>query len=77
MTSLSKRCTIYFDPAIHRALKLKAAATETSLSDLVDEAVRLLMTEDNEDLASIATRVDEPVIDYEALLKKLRKHGKI
>jgi hypothetical protein len=77
MASLSKRSTIYFDPAIHGALKLKAASTDVSVSELVDEAVRLLMLEDQEDLQAIADRVSEPVISYESLLNDLKKHGKI
>ncbi|MEP1472137.1 MAG: ribbon-helix-helix domain-containing protein [Halieaceae bacterium] len=77
MSDLSKRSTVYFDPEIHQALKLKAASTDTSVSDLVDEAVRLLMLEDQEDLETIADRVSEPSVSYEALLKDLKKHGKI
>ena len=77
MSNLSKRSTVYFDPAVHQALKLKAASTETSLSEIVDDAVRLLMTEDEEDLSAFADRVSEPTISYEALLKDLKKHGKI
>ena len=77
MSDLSKRSTVYFDPAIHQALKLKAATTDLSVSELVDEAVRLLLLEDQEDLASIADRVSEPVVSYDALLEDLKKHGKI
>ena len=77
MSNLSKRSTIYFDPAIHQALKLKAAAIESSVSELVDEAVRLLMSEDEEDLRAFADRVKEPTMSYEALLSDLKKHGKI
>jgi len=77
MSNLSKRSTVYFDPALHQALKMKAALTDLSLSELVDEAVRMLMSEDQEDLEAIAGRVEEPVISYEALLSDLRKHGKI
>jgi hypothetical protein len=77
MSNLSKRSTVYFDPALHQALKLKAATTDLSLSELVDEAVRLLMNEDQEDLEAISNRVGEPVISYEALLSDLKKHGKI
>jgi hypothetical protein len=77
MSNLSKRSTVYFDPAVHQALKLKAASTETSLSEIVDDAVRLLMTEDEEDLTALADRVSEPTISYEALLEDLKKHGKI
>ena len=58
-------------------MKLKAASSDISLSELVDEAVRLLMSEDEEDLAAFTDRVTEPIISYEALLKDLKKHGKI
>jgi hypothetical protein len=77
MSDLSKRSTVYFDPALHQALKLKAASTDLSVSELVDEAVRLLMREDQEDLEAIAGRIEEPVVSYEALLNDLKKHGKI
>ena len=77
MSNLSKRSTVYFDPALHQALKLKAASTDLSVSELVDEAVRLLMNEDQEDLEAIAGRIEEPVLSYEALLNDLKKHGKI
>lgn len=77
MSDLSKRSTVYFDPDIHQALKIKAASTDSSVSEIVDEALRLLMQEDSEDLEAIADRVAEPVITYDALLKDLKKHGKI
>lgn len=77
MSNLSKRSTVYFDPAIHQALKLRAATSHTSLSELVDEAVRLLIREDQEDLEVIRSRVEEPELTYEALLNDLKKHGKI
>ncbi len=77
MAKLSKRSTIYFDPAIHRALKEKAATTRQSLSVLVDEAVRLLLQEDQESLVVFDDRVREPEISREDLLRTLRKHGKI
>ena len=77
MSNLSKRSTVYFDPAIHKALKSKAVSGETSLSELVDEAVRLLMSEDEEDLQAFSDRISEPSMAYESLLKDLKKHGKI
>ena len=77
MSSLSKRSTIYFEPTIHQALKLKAASSNVSISELIDEAVRLLMREDQEDLAAFSDRVNEPEISYEALINELKKHGKI
>ncbi len=77
MAELSKRSTIYFDPALHQALRLKAATNHSSLSELVDEAVRLLMREDQEDLSAINERANEPEISYEAMLEALKKDGKI
>jgi hypothetical protein len=77
MAELSKRSTVYFDPSIHQALRLRAATNHVSLSELVDEAVRLLMREDQEDLETIAQRANEPVISYEALLNTLKQDGKI
>ena len=77
MSNLSKRSTIYFEPDIHQALKLKSASSQLSVSELVDEAVRLLMNEDQEDLAIFSERADEKEISYEALLNDLKKHGKI
>lgn len=77
MSGLSKRTTVYFEPEIHQALRLKAASAHLSISELVNEAVRLLMREDQEDLNAFSERVDEPEISYEALLDDLKKHGKI
>ncbi len=77
MSDLSKRSTIYFDPSIHQALRLRAASTQVSVSELVDEAVKLLMREDQEDLAAFTQRASEPEISYEALLTDLKKHGKL
>lgn len=77
MSALSKRSTVYFDPSIHQALRLKAASTQVSLSELVDEAVRLLMREDQEDISAFSERIKEPEISYEVLLNDLKKHGKL
>lgn len=77
MSLLSKRSTIYFDPVIHQALRLKAASCERSVSELVNEAARLLMNEDREDLAAFGERAHEPDISYEALLDDLKRHGKL
>jgi hypothetical protein len=77
MSTLSKRSTVYFEPAIHNALKLRALSSDSSVSELIDEAVRLLMREDQEDLAAIRHRADEPEISYEELLNTLKADGKI
>ncbi len=77
MSELSKRSTIYFAPEIHHALRLKAANTHQSVSEVVNEAVRLALREDQEDLAAFEDRVAEPTMSYEALLKDLKAHGKL
>ncbi len=77
MSNLSKRSTIYFDPTIHQALKIKAASSHLSVSEIVDEAIRIQLAEDQEDLAIFDERIEEPEMSYEALLKDLKKHGKI
>ncbi|WP_372628123.1 ribbon-helix-helix domain-containing protein [Arsukibacterium sp.] len=77
MSTLSKRSTVYFEPSIHQALKLRAASSDTSVSELIDEAVRLLMREDQEDLATVRQRANEAEISYEELLNSLQADGKI
>ena len=77
MSTLSKRSTVYFEPSIHQALKLRAASSDTSVSELIDEAVRLLMREDQEDLAAVRQRANEAEISYEELLNCLQADGKI
>jgi len=75
--STNKRATVYLDPDLHRALRMKAAETDQSLSDLVNEAIRLSLAEDAEDLAAARARAKEPNLDYETVLKQLRRRGKI
>lgn len=77
MSTEPKRSTVYFDPEIHRALRLKAAETDRSMSDLVNEAVQLSLAEDAEDLAAFDDRVMEPNLPYEAVVKDLKRRGKI
>ena len=72
-----KRATVYLDPDLHRVLKLKAAETSRSISDLVNEAVRHELTQDQKDLQAFADRLNEPTISYEQLLKELKRDGKI
>jgi hypothetical protein len=77
MDTAAKRATIYFEPEIHKAIRLKAADTHRTLSDIVNEAVRAALREDQEDLAAFEDRVAEPIISYEALLKDLKANGKL
>ena len=77
MGELSKRSTVYFEPDIHHALRVKAANTHQSVSEVVNEAVRLALREDQEDLAAFEERASEPTLSYERLLKDLKAHGKL
>ena len=71
------RATIYFNAEIHRALRLKAAASDRSISDMVNEAVKAALAEDAEDLAAFDQRAAEPVISYESFVKGLKRRGRI
>jgi len=75
--STTHRATIYFEPELHRAIRLKAAETHRSISDIVNDAVRLALREDQKDLSAFDDRVAEPTISYEALLEDLKAHGKL
>jgi len=77
MSATPKRATVYFDSELHRALRLKAAETDRSLSDLVNEAVQLSLAEDVEDLAAFRKRGREPNLSFEDVVKDLRRRGKI
>jgi len=73
----TKRTTIYIDPDLHHALRMKAAETEHSMSELVEEAIKFSLAEDSVDLAALDERKDETSLPFEDVLKKLRKNGKI
>jgi plasmid stability protein len=77
MSSKTKRATIYLDPQLHRALRIKAAETDHSISDLVNEAIRQSLTEDMEDLEAFKERSEEPNLPFEDVLKELKRSGKI
>ena len=66
------RATIYFEPDLHEALRLKAARSHRSVSEIVNDAVRQAFREDQEDLAAFDDRMAEPTMTYEALLKDLK-----
>jgi plasmid stability protein len=77
MGDMSKRSTVYFEPDLHQALRIKAASTHRSVSEVVNEAVRLALSEDQEDLQAFEDRAGEATMSYEELLKDLKKHGKL
>lgn len=77
MTTLSKRSTIYLDPSLHQALKIKSLETSRSMSEIINDAVKEALAEDAEDLAVFDKRQDEPLISYEDMVKRLKKDGRI
>ena len=72
-----KRATIYLEPEVHKALRLRAAANDRSISDMVNDAVKLASAEDAEDLAAFYKRKSEPSVSFESLVRDLRKRGRI
>ena len=76
MPTFNKRATIYFDPTIHKALKIKAAETSRSISELIDETVRRELAEEGEDLSAFKERSAEKTVPFEKVLKDLKANGK-
>ena len=72
-----KRATVYIEPELHRAVRLKSAHTNRTISDIVNESLRLALAEDEEDLRSFDEHANEPLMTYEELLTKLKADGKI
>lgn len=77
MSVLSKRSTVYLEPEVHQALKIKAASVHQSISEVVNEAVRIALLEDSEDLSAFEERAGESTLSYEELLADLKAHGKL
>ncbi|MFZ2055086.1 MAG: CopG family transcriptional regulator [Candidatus Aminicenantales bacterium] len=77
MTGTNKRITVYLKPEYHRALRIKAAETEYSVSDLVNAAVKQALLEDAVDLEAFDTRAKEPLLVFEDVVKTLKRDGKI
>ncbi|MDX2440971.1 MAG: CopG family transcriptional regulator [Desulfobacterales bacterium] len=77
MAAQTKRATIYFDPNLHKALRLKSVETSRSVSELVNQAVREALSDDAEDLLAFEERADETLISYEKMVKRLKKDGRI
>ena len=74
---MTKRATIYLDDALHRAMRLKAAETDQSISEIVNNAVREALSEDAEDLAAFRERAREPTLKFEDLVRDLKRRGKL
>ena len=77
MNVQSKRTTVYLDPDLHKALRLKAIAVSQSVSELVNHAVREALAEDVEDIIAFEERAEEPLISYDEMVKRLKRDGRI
>jgi predicted transcriptional regulator len=77
MKTNTNRTTIYIDKELHHALRIKAAETEHTMSELIQEAIKISLAEDSIDLAAFEERENEPSIAFEDVLKSLKKSGKI
>ncbi len=77
MATETKRTTIYFDPSIHQALKFKSIETSRSISTLVNEAVKAALSEDADDIIAYESRMNEPLISFSDMVKRLKKDGRI
>jgi len=77
MSDLNKRATVYFNPDIHRALKIKAAITNRSISEFIDQAIKHEFAEDEEDIRAFRERSNGSTVLFENVLKDLKSNGKI
>ena len=72
-----RRTTVYLDAELHRALRLRSAASEVSISEMINDAVRLALAEDAADLEAFAARKNEPAVDFESVVRDLKRRGRI
>ena len=77
MGTLTKRATVYLDPALHRALRLQSIETSRSMSELINEAIRDELAEDAEDIAAFDAREGEPTVGFAEFVKRLKRDGAI
>ena len=77
MSTETKRTTIYLDARLHKALRLKAAETDRSVSELVYDAIQSSLAEELEDLTAFEERADEPNLRFKDVLKELKRDGRI
>lgn len=77
MPTQPKRATIYLDPELHQALKIKSAQSARTISELVNAAIKHNLAKNFQDLSAFEERTHEPDLDFEDVLKSLRSRGKI
>ena len=73
----NRRTTVYLEPDLHRALRLKSIETDSSISDLVNDAVRRQLAEDAEDLAAFEDRAAQATVPYGDFVMALKRDGKL
>ncbi len=72
-----KRATVYFEADVHRALRMRAAASDRSISDMVNDAVKVILAEDAEDLAAFSERKDDKSLSFDTFVQGLKRRGRI
>jgi len=72
-----RRTTVYFEADVHRALRLKAATAERTISEMVNTAVRTALAEDADDLSAFDERRKEREIPFDSFVKDLRRRGRL
>ena len=77
MSETLKRATVYFEPELHQAIRLKAVHSHRSISDIVNDSVRSTLSEDEEDLGAFEATSSDTLMTYEQLLARLKSDGKI
>jgi post-segregation antitoxin (ccd killing protein) len=73
----AKRTTVYLDPDLHKALRLKSVEVSRSISDMINEAVKISLAEDAEDITAFEERASEPLLSYDEMVKRLKVDGRI
>jgi hypothetical protein len=73
----AKRATIYFQPSVHKALRLRAAASDSSISEMVNQAVCTILAEDAADLAAFESRKTERSQSFEVFVQGMKRRGAI
>ena len=72
-----KRATVYFEVDVHQALRLRAVATDRTVSDMVNEAVKIALSNDADDLAAFSNRKNEKSLSFDTFVQSLKRRGSI
>lgn len=75
--AVPKRATVYFEPEVHRALRLRAATIDRSISDMVNDAVKAALAEDAGDLEAFDRRKNERSISFESFVRGMKRRGRL